>query len=848
MNKNNFNFAILRICFLLLTIGVNATEVVQKTIKIDSKEKVLIAPESSSYKWYYNGQELTFSERKVKITLPGTYEVETIDQQGKALISMINVGVNASGNLIKIFTIGDSTVSNYNSSQYPWAGWGQELNYFFDSNKIVVYDRAAGGRSSRSYYQDGSWNSVKAELDSSSYVFVQFGHNDRDYSVPSRYTTPDSMKYYLRIYVNESRAKGAIPVLVSPMSMNTGTRNVFTESGNDYRGAMLAVSQELNVPFLDLNTRSYNFYQQIGTEYASYFIHMGLLPGEYANYPTGYTDVLTHYQEMGALAMARMVTQEITANQTNPELAPLAAALKPLYNVAVSIKNPKAAMITISGDYPAGATITLKGRNIVTWMMKNWNDTLNKITLNGNLVKFTMAAHNYNFVGNLVDCNNTSYGSATYDTCGVCTGGTTKLNPCSNNIQFSDFCETNTNVQINLDKTPYKLYLRTDSVANAYITQQFNVARTDSFYFAVSYYNPSSATVLKIYVNDTLRVSNLVLTKGTTWSPAKFYLHLFKGQNTIKIKPQTLTTGVGALLNYLALYSQDITKVNCAANTDWKIGSFFQKDSLIVLEAENYNQLKVAKNGTKWIKALFDNSSNGNVVISPAGTSYATGATAQTDAPVLSYNVDFPHAGNYAVWARVYAFDATGDSYHLGLDSKVLLEKIDLNNSTKVYKSYTWLHIANSNLVVSKVGVQSLDLFCMEPNLIIDKLILTQNANYIPSDIGPAQNFNPTDTTSTGIENTMMDNQDMQISTYPNPAQNQVKIAYNLSESNSVNISVVNMNGQLVANLINDYQSFGKHEFIWNLTNSVSNVIQGLYMIRFQIGNSMKIQKIIVIH
>lgn len=65
-------------------------------------------------------------------------------------------------------------------------------------------------------------------------MLIQFGHNDRDFSRAERYTSPDSMKHFLRIYINDTRAEGAIPILVSPMSMNTGTRNVFTESGSDY--------------------------------------------------------------------------------------------------------------------------------------------------------------------------------------------------------------------------------------------------------------------------------------------------------------------------------------------------------------------------------------------------------------------------------------------------------------------------------------------------------------------------------------------------------------------------------------------------------------------------------------
>ena len=80
------------------------------------------------------------------------------------------------------------------------------------------------------------------------------------------------------MYVNEARAKGAIPVLVSPMVMNayntSGLRNVFTESGNDYRGAMLAVSSEFNVAFADLNTKSFNLVKSLGQNYASRYVYL----------------------------------------------------------------------------------------------------------------------------------------------------------------------------------------------------------------------------------------------------------------------------------------------------------------------------------------------------------------------------------------------------------------------------------------------------------------------------------------------------------------------------------------------------------------------------------------------
>ena len=111
-------------------------------------------------------------------------------------------------------------------------------------------------------------------LKSGDFVLIQFGHNDRD-TKPERYADTTTYKSYLRLYVNESRAKGAIPVFVSPMNMNTwnGTalREVFTECdrGADYRGAMINVANELNVPFIDLEKKSAAFMKSVGQSYCT---------------------------------------------------------------------------------------------------------------------------------------------------------------------------------------------------------------------------------------------------------------------------------------------------------------------------------------------------------------------------------------------------------------------------------------------------------------------------------------------------------------------------------------------------------------------------------------------------
>jgi lysophospholipase L1-like esterase len=82
----------------------------------------------------------------------------------------------------KVFIIGDSTVANYNVNVYPQAGWGQVIQPYFDSLAVQVINRAIGGRSSRSFYQEGRFTSVLSEMQKGDYLLIQFGHNDRDSS------------------------------------------------------------------------------------------------------------------------------------------------------------------------------------------------------------------------------------------------------------------------------------------------------------------------------------------------------------------------------------------------------------------------------------------------------------------------------------------------------------------------------------------------------------------------------------------------------------------------------------------------------------------------------------------
>lgn len=295
----------------------------------------------------------------------------------------------------KIHIIGDSTVCDYAESKYPWAGWGQVLGLFFKSGTVTINNAAIGGRSTKSFYVEGRWTTVLGGIKSGEFVLIQFGHNDRDYTKEERYADTTLYKSYLKLYVTESRAKGAIPVFVTPMNMNTwnGTtlREVFTErdKGADYRGAMINVANELKVPLIDLEKKSAAFMKTVGQAYCTSFHFMGLDAGEYSNYPDGNSDG-THFQEMGALVNARLVAEGIKELSTHADVGKLSAVLAPLFQVTVQTNKANTGLVTASGNFPAGATVTVKVKPNTSETFQNWADAAGKSISTSKLYSFKM--------------------------------------------------------------------------------------------------------------------------------------------------------------------------------------------------------------------------------------------------------------------------------------------------------------------------------------------------------------------------------------------------------------------------------------------------------------------------
>jgi len=126
---------------------------------------------------------------------------------------------------VHIFMVGDSTMAEKDPKAEPERGWGQALQALFDDT-VKVSNHAVNGRSSKSFIDEGRWETVLGSLQSGDYVIIQFGHNDQKPD-EARHTDPyAAYKRNLEKYVTETRAKGAFPILCTPIA-----RRKFDEKG-----------------------------------------------------------------------------------------------------------------------------------------------------------------------------------------------------------------------------------------------------------------------------------------------------------------------------------------------------------------------------------------------------------------------------------------------------------------------------------------------------------------------------------------------------------------------------------------------------------------------------------------
>lgn len=202
-------------------------------------------------------------------------------------------GLTEKHHKLTVYTIGDSTVKNGDGtgSNGQW-GWGAFLGDYLNADSCVVVNRALGGRSSRTYIEEGLWANTLSRLQPGDFVLLQFGHNDggepnigrargtlkgngdesqKFVLIETTHDTIDVHSYgwYIRQYVNDAKAKGAIPVVVSLIPRNMWKDGKVIRSDDSYALWAKQAAEQAGSYFLDLNKLVSDRYDVMGQDIVS---------------------------------------------------------------------------------------------------------------------------------------------------------------------------------------------------------------------------------------------------------------------------------------------------------------------------------------------------------------------------------------------------------------------------------------------------------------------------------------------------------------------------------------------------------------------------------------------------
>ena len=202
-----------------------------------------------------------------------------------------------------LYVAGDSTLTDQNAlaPYYPYGsggGWAQYIAQYFESISVCNY--AHSGLTTNCFRDDGHWDILAKAIHQGDIFMLQFGHNDqkrRNLAAFGGYINN------LRWYVKKIRDFGAYPIICSPIS-----RIPFTDEETGQKCSLLKThalaamqaAQELNVPFIDLHTLTFNKWLELGSDASDYFMDM------------------THTNDYGASLIAGIVASEIRNKNIEP--------------------------------------------------------------------------------------------------------------------------------------------------------------------------------------------------------------------------------------------------------------------------------------------------------------------------------------------------------------------------------------------------------------------------------------------------------------------------------------------------------------------------------------------------
>jgi unsaturated rhamnogalacturonyl hydrolase len=235
---------------------------------------------------------------------------------------------------IRITLAGDSTMT-------AKSGYGAGLESHIAQSAAFI-NAARGGRSSKSFANEGHWRELLKHKPT--HILIQFGHNDVAGKGLDRETDLPTFRANIARYVDEARAAGAMPILVTPL-----VRRSSRDDLNGYAEQTKAVAAEKHVPLIDLHAKSIELLDRLGPSAA---IAISPLKND------GTIDK-THLNETGSVLFGALMANEL--RNAVPELKPYVReatlpTITPPWSVrvadAVMKRTPDPLLLDVPGDTP----------------------------------------------------------------------------------------------------------------------------------------------------------------------------------------------------------------------------------------------------------------------------------------------------------------------------------------------------------------------------------------------------------------------------------------------------------------------------------------------------------------
>jgi hypothetical protein len=162
-------------------------------------------------------------------------------------------------------------------------------------------------------------------------------------------------------------------------------------------------------------------------------------------------------------------------------------------------------------------------------------------------------------------------------------------------------------------------------------------------------------------------------------------------------------------------------------------------DGLVVMEAEG-NDGNITQGGKSWTSYTATAGYSGASALqatSNTGVNNDTGYVANS--PRLDFRINFVRTGVHYVWIRGLGLNGNDDSVHVGLDGAAVGTA---DRISSLGTSYGWTNSTmdgvRATINVTTTGLHVLNVWMREDGTVVDKVLLTTSASFVPSGVGPA--------------------------------------------------------------------------------------------------------------